>query len=82
MISIAVGYPAEVPTPMITRAIVSIPRLSATVPKIPPSSTSPMPVRKILRGPNSAASFPIVGCAIALATYRPATSAAVRPGET
>jgi hypothetical protein len=41
IINIAVGYPAEVPTPINTRATVSVARSLATVPSSPPANTNP-----------------------------------------
>src|SRR5246127_1985752 len=67
---IAVGYPADVPNPINTRAHTNIARLSATAPNTPPASTTAMPSKKTRLGPNSSASRPVVGCATAQVKYR------------
>ena len=80
--SIADGYPAEVPTPIRTRAAISVVRFWPTPPTTPPASTSPIPARNTRRGPNSSDSFPAVGWAIELARYNAETSTAIRPTDT
>jgi hypothetical protein len=67
MITIAVGYPAEVPIPIRTRATASVGMSCATPPMTPPRSTNRMPTINTRRGPNSSASLPAVGWAIELA---------------
>ena len=68
--------------PIRARAITRIVRLCANPPTRPPASTSVIPVRNTRRGPNSSASFPNVGWAIALAKYNTDTNATVRPTDT
>ena len=67
MIIIAVGYPAEVPIPIRTRATATVGMSCPTPPMIPPRSTSEMPPTSTRRGPNGSASLPAVGWAIELA---------------
>ena len=82
MITIAAGYPAEVPIPISARAAVITGIACPTPPIVPPRSTRTMPASSTRRGPNSSASFPAAGCAIELARYSAETRIAVRPTGT
>lgn len=54
----------------------------ASPPTIPPISTMAIPLRNTRRGPNSSASRPAVGWAIALVRYRLEIRIDVSPTET
>ena len=82
MISIAAGYPAEVPIPTSTRATAATGMSYATPPIVPPRSTRRMPANSTRRGPNCSATLPAAGCAIALARYSADTRIAVCPTGT